>query len=96
MNALPILTRVGISDEAFEKVRSETLVEEMMDDSISDACFVNVSWFRVIDLESVVGTMYVGFRFQRLMKVNEVIHEMQSKLLDVFFLLLAFAEVLPS
>lgn len=95
MDSLAILTRVRVLDETSEKGWREGSIEEVMQHPISHARFVNVSWLGVIDLESLIGTVSICFRLERLMEINEMIHEMQLKLLDVFFLLLAFSEIFP-
>lgn len=55
-----------------------------------------MAWFGVGDAKGVVETMFVRSGHQVTMQGEDVIHEMEFKLLYVFFLGLASHEFFPS
>lgn len=93
---LPILAGVRVVNEAFEEEGGEALIQKMVNHSVPYTRLVNVSWLWVIDFKSVVRAMGVGFRFERFMEINKMIHEMEFKLLHISLLSFASYEFLPS
>jgi hypothetical protein len=66
-----------------------------MQEPVSDGCLVDITRLGVGDIESMVGAMSIRFVFQVLMKIENVVHEMQLKLLDVFLIPFAFHKLFP-
>ncbi len=73
-------------DKAFIEVRVEDSIDSMVQKSVSYRSLVNVSRLRVGDVESMIGTVGVGFILQVLVQRENVVHEVKLKLLDIFLL----------
>ena len=57
---------------------------------------MNISRLWIIYFEGMVGTVGIGFGFERLAKIYQVIHQMKFKFLNVFLLSFSFHKGLPS
>jgi len=66
-----------------------------MQESISHAGFVDISGFRVWDVEGLVETVSVGSIFEGEMKRNEIVHETKTEFLDIFSVSLSFYKLFP-
>ena len=96
MDSFSILAGVRVSNETTKEVGSETLIQKMVDYSVSHAGFVNISRLRIVYFESMIGAVSIGFGFESFMELNKVIHQVQFKDLDVRFPSLTSFEALPS
>ena len=92
---LPNLTRKRIVDEIGYKERIENPVDRMMQETIAHRGFVNVAEFGIVDFEMLIGTVNVGFSFEIIVKIKDVIHEMQAKLLHILLVPLASDKLAP-
>jgi hypothetical protein len=83
MRTFALSTRKRIKNELLIKKRIEDSVDRMMQKTVTDSCFVNVSWFRVIDAKRVIRSVPIGSFFQFMMKRQNIISQTKRKLLDI-------------
>jgi hypothetical protein len=57
---------------------------------------MDISWLGVGDIESFVVGVAIGFSYEVSVQCEDIIHEVQFELLDIFFLLLSLQELFPS
>ena len=70
-------------------------VDSVVQESVADYRFVNVSWFRVTYVESFVLAMRVRLSGQVTVQVDNVIHQVYLEFLHVFALPFPQQEFLP-
>lgn len=61
-------------DEFFVEVGIENSVDSMVEESVSDGCFVNVPRLRVGDIECVVAFMSVCFVIKIVVECKDIVH----------------------
>ena len=68
----------------------------MMQNTVANSRFMNVTLFRIVDVKAVIRTMTVGFVFQIPMKLKKVFLKMSLKFRYVRFVAFIRFECLPS
>ncbi len=61
-------TGIGIKNELPIEIWVKNPVNGMVDKPVADTGFVDISRFRIVDFESLVSAMSVGFLFQFIVK----------------------------
>ena len=95
MGALPYPAGIRIRNELLIEIRIEYSVDSMVEEPVPHRSLVNVPRLRVRDIEGMVAAVSVVLGFQVLMEGENVVHQAQLELLDVFPSALASQEFLP-
>ena len=61
-------------DKLFIKVRVKLSVDCVVEQTVTNTRFVNVAWFWVGYIESVIWAMNIGFVFQISVQFENIIH----------------------
>lgn len=75
VRAFFISARIGICDESFVKKWIENSVDGMVQKPIAHAGFVNISWFLVIDFESLITAVIVGMIDEVTVERENIVHK---------------------
>lgn len=95
MRALTQSTRIRIRYKCSVKKWIQFSIYRAMKQAVANFCLMNIPWFRVGDVKSVIRAMPIGFLFKLVMQKKNIVHKSQLKLLDIFFLSFAFYKFLP-
>ncbi len=86
---------IGIGDESLVKKWIEYPIDGVMEESVADARFVDVSWLRIANIKSLITAVDIGFVFEFGVEQEDVIHEVKGKFLDILFVSLSSHEFFP-
>ena len=67
----------------------------MVKQTITDGGFMDIAGLGIIDFEMLVGAVGVGFAFEIVVQIKDMIHQMQLKLLHILLVTLAFDKLAP-
>jgi hypothetical protein len=86
--------RVGVCDESDVEVRSEDIIENLMDDTISDSSLMDDSPLRIMDDELFIDSMYIFLMREIVNKFEDIFLTMTIELEDVSTFGFSFTEFL--
>lgn len=86
--------RVGVSDESWAEIRSQDIIENLMDDTISDSSLVDDSPLRIMDDEFLISSMYIFLMREITNKCEEMFLTMTIELYHISPFSFSFTEFL--
>jgi hypothetical protein len=86
--------RVGVSDESWAEIRSQDIIEDLMDDTISDSSLVDDSSLRIMDDELLIDSMCIFLMREIVNECEEMLLTMTIELYDVSTFGFSFTEFL--
>lgn len=95
MSSLSVPARIRVGYEAAVEERIKHLVESMVQQPIAHQGFMNIPRLRVVDFESMVGTVLIRAGDKLAPQREDVIHEPILEFLDILLLPLAPDELFP-
>jgi hypothetical protein len=95
MRPLIIPARKRIAGKGSVKKQIQYSIDCVMKQSVSDTGFMDISRLRVVNSEIFVAAVFVSEAFQLSVKLQNIIHQIQLKFLDVSFLSLASQKLFP-
>ncbi len=95
VHALFLSARVGMGYESVVEKRIQHAIESVVQEPIAHFCFVDVSRFRVGDIEGMVRGVFVGFRREIIVQGDKVSHEIALENLHVFFCFFTDGKLAP-
>lgn len=95
MGAFSISAGKRVCNECFIKEGVQYPVNCVVQEPISNTCFMDVSWLWVVNLERVVFAVFVGLILQIVMQRQNIIHEVELEFLYIFLVPFALNELLP-
>ena len=95
MDSFIISARVRIGDKQSVEKRIKDAVNGSVHYSIFYSRLMDISRLRVGDIESFIVGVAIGFSYEVSVQCEDIIHQMQFELLDIFFLLLSLRELFP-
>lgn len=95
MRAFPFSARIRIMNEFLVEVRIQHAVDAVVEQPVSNGCFVDIARLGVVYLEGLIFAMLVYFIFQISMQGKYVVHQAEGELHDIFPFSFPAQEFLP-
>ena len=77
MSSFLVTTRIRVMDKLAVETRIQDSINSMMEQSITDAGLMNITRFRIIDFEGLIGAMSIRFVYKLSMQGKDVAYEVK-------------------